>query len=143
MVAGRTGQTLGVGVVERQRVDREVVGLEPQRRVERRAPVLDRLARDVGEQVEPDRSDAGRPRTEDRIGHIRHPVTPAEPAQQPLIEALRPDREARHTRGPEAGQVAAVVRPRVDLERDLGIVPDAEPAIDALKETGDRLGREE
>ena len=38
VVAARAGQALGVGVVEGQGVERQVVGLEGERRVERRAP---------------------------------------------------------------------------------------------------------
>ena len=58
VVPVRPGEALGVGVVEGQRVEREVVRRERQRLVERDHPGRDRLVRDVVQQVEADRADA-------------------------------------------------------------------------------------
>ena len=59
VVAGEPGDSLRIGVVQRQRVQREVVRLEGERGVERAVPGLDRRAGHVVQEVEADRGDAG------------------------------------------------------------------------------------
>ena len=54
VVAGRAGQALGVGVVERQRVGREVVDGASASAAQRRRQAASGLARDVVQQVEAD-----------------------------------------------------------------------------------------
>ena len=88
MVALGTGQPFRFGVVEGQAVQREVIGLDRQRRIERGHPAGQRLARDVVEEIHADRRDAGRPCTCHRIGDVLRAVPPAEGAQLGQIHAL-------------------------------------------------------
>ena len=56
VVAQRPGDALRIGIVERQRIGRDVVDAESDRRVERRRPGVDRLPRHVVQQVDRHRS---------------------------------------------------------------------------------------
>ena len=59
VVTVERGQTVDFGVLERQQVDRQVVGLQGQGHVQGRIPGPERLTRDVGEQVHAQRGEPG------------------------------------------------------------------------------------
>ena len=64
------GQALGVGVVEGQGVEREVVRPSSSGRLERRRPAGQALARHVVEEVEADRADPRLAGRRDGVGHV-------------------------------------------------------------------------
>ena len=109
VVAQRPGDALRIGIVERQRVGRDVVDAERDGRVEGRRPGIDRLPRHVVQQVDRHRG-AGCPRLADRVGDVRGPVPSPEAPQQPGIERLRAERDAGHARRDQRRRVTPLVR---------------------------------
>ena len=81
MIAGRTGQALGVRVVERQRVQGQMVRVDVQCGVERRHPRSQISIRDVVQQVDVDRADARRARRRDGVADMPGAMATAELAQ--------------------------------------------------------------
>ena len=138
VVAGRPGQPLRIRVVEGQRVGRDVVRRERERRVQRRRPGLLALPGDVVQQVERHRPDARLASLGDRGLDVPRAVSSAQPPQQPVIERLRAQRDPRHARVDERPRVAAFVRPGVRLDRDLGARGQPEPGPDAIEDGRDR-----
>ena len=94
VVAERSGQSLGIRVVERQGIGRYVVGSEADRGRECPLPGRSELAGHVIEQVERDRPDARPPRFRDRLIDVRGAVATTEAPQLVRVERLRTDREA-------------------------------------------------
>ena len=78
VVAVGSRQPFGVGVVEGQGVQREVVWLEGERGVKRLDPVDHARVRRVVKQVETDGGDAGGARLGDGPDHVDHPVATAQ-----------------------------------------------------------------
>ena len=138
VVAGRPGEPLRVRVVEGQRVRGDVVGREGERGVQRRRPGLLALPGDVVQQVERHRPDARLASLGDRGLDVPRAVPPAQPAQQPVIERLRAQRDPRHPRVDQRPRVAAFVGPRVRLDRDLGTRGQPEPGPHAIEDGRDR-----
>jgi hypothetical protein len=120
MVATRSGDPFRVRVIEGEGVQRQVIRLERERRVERGRPGLERSARHVVEQVQADRADSSVPGGPNRHGDIGGRVAAAEVPQLPGIHRLRADRESRHARIAEGAEVTALVGSRVRLDGDLG-----------------------
>ena len=82
VIAVGPGQPLGVGVVEGQRVERQVVrrrGRAPRSRLS--IQLAEGLTRDVVEEVEVDRADPGRAGGRDRVGDVDRRVPPTELAE--------------------------------------------------------------
>ena len=117
MVAAGPGQALGVGVVEGQRVDRQVIGRERDRRIERPDPVGEGRIRRVVQEVEADREDPG--------------------------HGLSADRQAIHAGRVQGLRVAPFVGAGVCLEGDLRAGGDAVARPDGGQQGGDRIGRHE
>ena len=99
VIARRAGQALGVGVVERQGIQREVVRLEVERGIERPRPAVERLAREVVQEVEAQRCDAGVPGCPNRCLDVGRLVSAPERRELPGVEALRADGQAGHAGG--------------------------------------------
>ena len=95
VVARLAREALGVRIVERQRVEREVVRAEIEGGPQCRLPAGDRLPRDVVQEVEVDRADAGRPCRRHGRGHVPRGVAPPEAPQL----ARRPCSARRMRRG--------------------------------------------
>ena len=93
VVAAGPGEALGVGVIEDEPVQRQMVRGEGERAFEAVGPGRQCLARDVVEQVEVDRADARRPGGRDRVADVGHRMAPAELAELGGIEALGPERD--------------------------------------------------
>ena len=123
VVAVGAGQALGVGVVERQRVERQVVRREVEGGVERRHPA----SRAVWSGTSYRRSrltdrDPGLARLGDGVGDVARPggggrggaARASSSDCAPIESRVTPARDA-------ARRVAALVRPGVGLERDLGV----------------------
>ena len=81
-----------------------------------------------------------RARRLDCRGDVCRRVAAAQSSQLGRIEALRADAQAVDAGGAKTRQVAAVGRARVALERDLGVIGDAEGAIDGVQQPPDLLG---
>jgi hypothetical protein len=93
------GETLGVRVVERQRVEREVVRAEVERGTfSSRLPAVDGLTRDVVQEVQVDGADPGGPCLRHGRGHVLRGVAPAEAPQLRGVQALRAKRDPVHAR---------------------------------------------
>ena len=90
----------------------------------------------VVQQVEADRSDAGRSRLGDGPHDVDDPVPSTEPAESGGGHRLGADRQPGHAGRPQPPGVAALVRPRVGLERDLGPVGQAEAIADEVEQPG-------
>jgi hypothetical protein len=88
MIAARSGEPLGIGVVEDQAVQRQVIGPEGERPFQALRPGRQRLARDVVQQVEVDGADPRRAGRRDGVADVRRGVTPAELAELAGMEAL-------------------------------------------------------
>ena len=143
MIAIRAGEALGVGVVEGQGIEGEVVRREIQGGVERRHPAGHALVGHVVEEVEADRSDPRLTRLGDRIGDVPRLVAATDATQLRVVERLRPDRQPRDAGANPAGRIAALVRSGIGLERDLGIDREAVSRPDPIDEVGDDVGLEE
>ena len=123
-------QALGIRVVEREGVQRQVVRGQPQRLAQGRLPALQRLARHVIEKIEIDRLESRGPRLRHGRDHVARRVAPPEAPQLRAIHALGTERDAVDAETPERGQVAPLVRTRVGFEGDLRLGCEPEPRTD-------------
>ncbi len=119
------GDPLAIGVVEGQRVGRDVVEAQRERRVQRRRPRVLGLPGDVVQQVDrhgrrcpPARASATASATS------RRPVAPAQPTQELRIERLRAERE----RGSRRLRRASAATPRSSGPGFASIVTSASAA---------------
>jgi hypothetical protein len=143
VIAGRPGEPLGVRVIERQGIEREVVRLERQRRIERRHPRREIGIGDVVQEIDVDRRDPRGPGVSDGIGDMPRAMPPAELAQLGVIERLRPERQPADPEVAPRDRVAPLVRSRVGLERDLGIRCEAEARPHPREKVLDLAGGQE
>ena len=70
-------------------------------------------------------------------------MPPAERPQLERIQALRAEREPRDPGVGERGRIAALVGPRVRLDRDLRVRGDPEPSSDEVEQLGDDVRTQE
>ncbi len=75
--------------------------------------------------------------------HVRRPVAPSQPPEQPRVERLRAHREAVDPRLGERPGIAPLIGPRVGLDRDLGVGGEPEPFADERDQPGDRGRRQQ
>ena len=133
VVAAGPGQPFGVGVVEGQRVEREVVGREGERRLERLDPVDQGRVGHVVQEVEADRARC-RPRAPRRRVRRRRPPGGADPA----AEARPPTSPGRRSRGGSPRRRAAPRRRRARRGRGW---PRGSPRRPARSRSGGRRAR--
>ena len=143
MVSRRTGEALGIGIVERQRVQGEVVGLERQRGRKRRLEPLEGLSGRVVQEVEIDRLNSGIARSANRGLDVLNAMATAEPPQLGIVERLGPIRDPGDPGMPQGVGIAALIRPGVGLEGDLGPIGDSVSSADEFDQPGDVLGGQE
>ena len=83
VVAADARESLGVGVVEREGIERQVVRFEAQGSFKRVGPARQRAARDVVEQIETDGRDAAGASRRDRRPDIGGDVPATQPSSSP------------------------------------------------------------
>src|SRR4051794_34575818 len=124
-------------LVERQRIGRDVIGLESERVMQRVTPRCECLPGHVIEQVDGDTVHARRTSLGHRYGNVAKGVAPAKAPQLGRVGALRADRDAIDAGRGETLQVAAISRAWVHLERDLAVDGYAERFVGGGQHSGD------
>ena len=143
VVAVGTGQAFGVRIVEGQGVEREMVGLEGERGVERLDPVDHGRVRGVVEQVEADRGDAGGARLGDGPDHVDDPMPSTQPPERCRGHRLGADRQPGDADSAKRGGVAPLIGSGIGLQGDLGAIRDAEPGPNPIDQLADGRRREQ
>ncbi len=143
MVAIGARQALGIRIVQRERVGREVLRGQGQHGCERGPPRVQALTGDVGQQVETDRVEPGRACRLDGGYDVAGTMTPSQPLQLPVLHRLRTDREPVHTGRAEARQVTDLIGTGVGLQADLGMGRDPQARIDRVEQASDLRGLHE
>ena len=88
MVARLAGEAFGIRVVEGESVERKVVRAQIECGAQSRHPAVERLARDVIQQVQVYGADPGGPCLRHGRGHVLRGVAPAEAPQLGDVKAL-------------------------------------------------------
>ncbi len=125
--------------LHRQRVGADVPRFELERAVERRFPVVDRLARSPVDQIEIDALDPGVARVGARAHDTRRLMGSAEPHEHVLTHRLDTEAHAVHAGRGVGGELRGVDRIRVALDRDLGTLLTR----DRIEDARQRVGREQ
>ncbi len=127
MVARRHGQSLCIEIVERQRVERQVIWAKSKGRLEGAGPGVEGLAWDVVQQVEADARDPGPASLGHGVDDVRCRVSSAERSDLPIDHRLRSDRKSGDARSPPIGGATTLRGSWVRLEGDLGVRRQPEP----------------
>ena len=140
MVAALGRQPLRVRIVERQRVERQVVRRQLEGRLERRHPGVERPAGHVVQQVEADRR-RSRPRARPRRRRPRRAARCRRPSRVSVASSIdcAPSDSRVTPAADQRRRVASLVRPGVGLDGDLRARRQPEPRPDMGDQRRQRL----